>query len=54
MRRHKDSIKKNKSISKIPFENAYVEDCYKFIVTPGNNSGMIRKAMQKRNWWIEI
>lgn len=54
MRRHKDSIKKNKSISKIPFENAYVEDCYKFIVTAGNNSGMIRKAMQKRSWWIEI
>jgi hypothetical protein len=39
---------------KIPFANAYVEDCYKFIVTPGNNSGLIRKELEKRDWWIEI
>jgi hypothetical protein len=45
MKKQKDSSKKNKSISRIPFENAYVEDCYKFIVIAGNNSGMIRKAM---------
>ena len=31
-----------------------VDDCFKFIVTPGNNSGLIRKAMEKRDWWIEI
>lgn len=31
-----------KIICKVPFENAYVEDCYKFIVTAGNNSGLIR------------
>lgn len=41
-------------MSKIPFDNAYLEDFYKFIVTSGNNSGLIRKAMQRRNWWIEI
>lgn len=29
-------------------------DCYKFIVTPGNNSGLIRRAMERRDWWIEI
>jgi hypothetical protein len=46
-------IKSDKK-SKIPFENAYVEDCYKFIVIPGNNSGLIRKAMERRSWWIEI
>lgn len=50
--KRKDSIKK--AANKIPFENAYAPDCYKFIVTPGNNSQMIRKAMQRRNWWIEI
>jgi hypothetical protein len=32
-------------MSKIPFDNAYLEDFYKFIVTTGNNSGLIRKAM---------
>jgi hypothetical protein len=41
-------------ISKIPFANAYVEDCYKFIVVGGNNSGLLRKALDRRNWWIEI
>lgn len=45
-------VEKNKP--KIPFENAYVDDCYKFIVLPGNNSGLIRRAMEKRSWWIEI
>jgi hypothetical protein len=43
-----------KNKSKIPFENAYVEDCYKFIVAPGNNSQLVRKAMNGRSWWIEI
>jgi len=50
----KNSIKKISSDFKIPIENAYVEDCYKFIVTHGNNSGLIRQAMQRRDWWIEI
>lgn len=54
MARRKESLKKTGSLSKIPFENAYVEDCYKYIITAGNNSGMIRKAMQRRIWWIEI
>ncbi|MFO0118188.1 MAG: hypothetical protein ACK521_11450 [bacterium] len=43
-----------KPVSKIPFENAYVEDCYKFIICYGNNSGLVRKALERRNWWIEI
>jgi len=43
-----------KKTSKIPFSNAYVEDCYKFIVVAGNNSGLIRKALERRDWWIEI
>lgn len=47
-------IKPEKGKNKIPFENAYVQDCYKFIVTPGNNSQLIRKAMDRRHWWIEI
>lgn len=47
-------MKKNASLSKIPLENVYVEDCYKYIIMPGNNSGLVRKAMQKRDWWIEI
>jgi hypothetical protein len=51
-----DNLSKNgiKQKSKIPFANAYVEDCYKFIVVPGNNSGLIRKALERRDWWIEI
>jgi hypothetical protein len=49
-----DLYGKEKAKSKIPFENAYVEDCYKFIVTSGNNSNLIRKALDRRSWWIEI
>ena len=47
-------INLEKQKSKIPFENAYVDDCYKFIITSGNNSQIIRKALEKRSWWIEI
>ena len=43
-----------RAVSKIPFENAYVEDCYKFIIGYGNNSGLIRTALKQRSWWIEI
>ena len=49
----KDTVFK-RSISKIPFENAYVEECYKFIIGYGNNSNLIRKALERRSWWIEI
>jgi|TARA_B110000285_G_C15133131_1_gene625004 hypothetical protein len=49
-----DLYGKEKAKSKIPFENAYVEDCYKFIVNSGNNSQLIRKALERRSWWIEI
>lgn len=37
MQKRKDLTKKQNN-SKIPFENAYVADCYKYIVTAGNNS----------------
>jgi hypothetical protein len=23
-------------------------------VVPGNNSGLVRKAIERRDWWIEI
>ena len=36
------SLNKSRKDNRIPFENAYVEDCYKFIVHQGNNSGLIR------------
>ena len=49
-----NTIVPSKKISKIPFANAYVEDCYKFIVVPGNNSGLVRRAIARRDWWIEI
>ena len=47
-------IKADNKRSKIPFENAYVQDVYKFIVTSGNNCNLVRRAMEKRSWWIEI
>ena len=46
--------KKTAVQNKIPFENAYVDDCYKFIVGNGNNSNLIRNALKYRNYWIEI
>ncbi len=48
------SSNSHKRASKIPFSNAYVEDCYKFVVVAGNNSGLVRQAIQRRDWWIEI
>jgi hypothetical protein len=45
MNKRKESLRKQSSQSKIPFDNAYIEDCYKFIITAGNNSELIRKAM---------
>ena len=52
--RRKDTHVFKRAVSKIPFENAYVEDCYKFIIGYGNNSGLIRNALKQRSWWIEI
>jgi hypothetical protein len=43
-----------KKSSKIPFSGMYNTRKYKFIVTQGNNSKLIREAMQRRPWWIEI
>ena len=37
-----------------PFWDAYKSNKYKFVITPGNNSKLIREAMKKRWWWIEI
>lgn len=53
VRRRENTVFK-RPVSKIPFENAYVEDCYKFIIGYGNNCNLIRNALKQRNWWIEI
>ena len=53
-RKRRDTNIFKRAVSKIPFENAYVEDCYKFIIGYGNNSGLIRAALKQRSWWIEI
>ena len=44
--RKRDTHMFKRAVSKIPFENAYVEDCYKFIIGYGNNSGLIRNALK--------
>ena len=43
-----------KQPEKIPFANAYVEDCFKFSVIEGNNCGLVRSALLRRDWWIQI
>ena len=53
IRRRENTVFK-RAVSKIPFENAYVEDCYKFIIGYGNNCNLIRNALKQRSWWIEI
>jgi hypothetical protein len=42
-----------KEKSKVAFSNIY-SNKYKYIVTPGNNSKLIREAMKTRPWWVEI
>lgn len=44
----------SKTSPKIAFSNIYSKNKYKYIVTPGNNSNLIREAMQQRSWWVEI
>lgn len=43
-----------KQYSKLPLSNLYAPNKLKYIVVSGNNSGLIREAMQKRQQWIEI
>lgn len=40
--------------SKIAFSNIYNNNKFKYIVTQGNNSKLIREAMKTRPWWVEI
>jgi len=53
-RRHNRVVKQTSCKISIPFENVYADDYYKFAIAQGNNSNLIRKAMQRREWWIEI
>lgn len=49
-------IKKNsnKAEAKPSFSSIYNSKKYKYIITPGNNSNIIREAMKQRKWWVEI
>ena len=40
--------------SKVPFSNIYMNHKFKYIITQGNNSKLIREAFKRRKWWIEI
>lgn len=50
----KEVANKQKLNSKIPFSNIYNNRKFKYIVTSGNNSKLIRETMARRNWWIEV
>lgn len=47
-------INNAKPSSKIAFSNIYNTNKLKYIVTSGNNSKLIREAMKRRPWWVEI
>ena len=51
-----DKSLKKKAVKtcKVPFAGIYNNKKFKFIVTPGNNSKLIREAMRKRSWWVEV
>lgn len=40
--------------NRIAFSNIYNNQKYKYIVTAGNNSKLVKEAMRRRPWWIEI
>ena len=40
--------------AKVPFSGIYNTKKFKFVVTQGNNSKLIKEAMRKRSWWVEI
>ena len=44
----------NKTGNKPSFSSIYNNKKYKYIITPGNNSNIIREAMKQRKWWVEI
>lgn len=46
--------KKTNKSNKPSFAEIYNSKKYKYIVTQGNNSKLIREAMKKRFWWVEI
>ena len=43
-----------KTHSKIPISNIYTPNKLKYIIAKGNNSQLIREAMEHRKGWIEI
>ena len=47
-------ISATKTTPKIAFSNIYHNNKYKYIVTSGNNSKLIKEAMSRRSWWVEI
>ena len=48
-----ESSAPQKPLSKIPFSTIYSSDRFKYVIMPGNNSRLIKEAMQRRDWWIE-
>jgi len=47
-------VEKPAKKSDIPFSNLYNMKAMKYIVTSGNNSKLIKEAMKRRSWWIEM
>ena len=52
--KNKITIASGNYSSKIPFSNIYKAHKYKYVIMPGNNSNLIREALARRSWWIEI
>jgi hypothetical protein len=46
--------KVNKLKDKVSFSDVYNSKKFKFVISPGNNSKLIREAFRQRSWWIEI
>ena len=46
--------KVSKALDKVQFSSIYNNRKFKFIITPGNNSKLIREALKRRSWWVEI
>ena len=54
IKKHSKRSKKSKNYSKLQFSSIYNNQKYKYIITSGNNSKLIREAMKRRPWWVEI
>ena len=52
-RQNQEQNSPQKQIQKIPFSTIYSNDRFKYVIMPGNNSRLIKEAMQRRDWWIE-